>query len=149
MSRTCLRPMPRPALAGLLSGLAVVAPGCARKAEPPQPATPPAVPGAQQQPQGQGVPPGRTANFSGNWTCVYGNDTIPGALQQNGSQLTGYCLYPGNNRATFSGTVTGNTLSGTLDVPHQKARRSIVATLNGNSMEGTWDGNSKWSATRR
>jgi hypothetical protein len=88
-------------------------------------------------------------NFSGNWTCVWGKDTIPGALQQNGSQLTGHCIYPGNKRATFSGTVTGNALSGTLDVPHQNTRRRIEATLTGNSMEGTWDGSNKWTATRR
>ena len=95
------------------------------------------------------APAGSASDFSGNWVCEHGNDTIPGALTQRGSQLTGHCIYPGNNRATFSGTVDGNTFSGTLDVPHQKRQWPIKATLNGNTMAGTWGGNNKWTATRQ
>lgn len=92
------------------------------------------------------------ANFNGNWNCVYNGKNIPGALTQRGTQLQGYCIYPGGNRATFQGTVNGNTLSGTLYVD-RNTQRTISATLSGNTMRGNWStrgsGGGPWSATRR
>ena len=149
MSRAQFSLMALLALAALLLTLGAMPFGCARKADAPQPASQPAGQSAQQQPPGQATTSGPAANFGGNWLCVYGKDRIPGALTQRGSQLTGHCIYPGNKRATFSGTVSGNALSGTLDVPHQKNRWRIQATLNGNAMSGTWQGSNKWTATRR
>jgi hypothetical protein len=92
------------------------------------------------------------ANFNGSWTANYQGKTIPGALQQQGNQLQGYCIYPGGKRATFQGTANGNTLSGTLYVD-QKTQWTVNATLSGNSMSGTWSrGNGKGtpgSATKK
>lgn len=92
------------------------------------------------------------SNFNGNWTAIYNGKTIPGALTQRGTQLQGYCIYPNGNRATFQGTVNGNTLSGVLNVD-RKTRWTVNATLSGNAMRGTWSSGSgkgtPWTATRK
>lgn len=91
-------------------------------------------------------------SFTGNWTCVHGGQKIPGALTQRGTQLEGYCIYPGGKRATFQAIVKGNTMSGTLQVD-KNTQRMITATISGDTMRGNWSargssGGGPWNATR-
>ncbi|MEI7733236.1 MAG: hypothetical protein WCO56_26935 [Verrucomicrobiota bacterium] len=90
-------------------------------------------------------------NFNGTWTCMHGSQKIPGALTQHGTQVEGYCTYPNGKRASFQGTIKGNTMSGTLQVD-KNTQRTVTATLTGDSMSGTWSARGSaggpWKATR-
>lgn len=73
------------------------------------------------------------------------------SITQRGTKVDGYCIYPGGKRASFQGTVKGNTLSGTLQVD-RNTQRTITATISGDTMRGNWSargsGGGPWSAKR-
>jgi hypothetical protein len=90
-------------------------------------------------------------DFSGKWTCAHGQDQIPGALTQRGTQVQGYCMYPNGKRALFQGTIKDNTLYGTLQVD-PRTQRTITATISVDTMRGNWSarggGGGSWTAKR-
>ncbi len=89
-------------------------------------------------------------DFSGKWVCMHGKQKIPGAMTQRGQQVDGYCIYPDGKRASFKGTVSGNTLTGTLSVD-KNTTRTVTGTLTGDILKGSWSSGSRggpWTATR-
>jgi hypothetical protein len=91
---------------------------------------------------------GQTVDVSGSWR---GEDTgglggASGTLAQSGNSVSGSCVYDTGERGTFSGSVDGNVLTGTLDAGYDVF--PIEATVSGNTMSGSW-GDGGFTATRR
>ncbi|MBN1675104.1 MAG: hypothetical protein JXR37_28950 [Kiritimatiellae bacterium] len=92
-----------------------------------------------------------TVDVTGSWQ---GNDNAgcgSGAanLVQNGSEVTGTCVYDSGEEASLSGSVSDDFFRATLRGANTY---TIEATVTGNGMNGTWSGgggSGNFAASRR
>ena len=105
-------------------------------------ATPPADPGATPPVDpGTTTPAAPAADFSGVWQLVVEGEAMGTSvlvLEQSGSQVTGYYGYEEESGKAFSGTVTGNKLTGKFSTTNPVTEWDFEATMSaaGNSFSG-------------
>lgn len=92
-------------------------------------------------------------DVSGVWYgfAISQSETATVTLSQSGGSVNGTWISNFGTSGTFSGSVSGNNLSGTMDA--SGFRITVTGPVSGNTASGTWtdsQGNSgTYSATRR
>lgn len=105
------------------------------------PGATPADPGTTPADPGTTPPAGPTVDFSGTWKLVVNGEDMGDSvlvLEQSGSQVTGSYGYEGEAAKDFSGTVSGNKLTGKFSSSDPYIEWDFEATMssNGNSFTG-------------
>lgn len=94
----------------------------------------------------------KSANVAGNWTLSWkgrkgksGRATLQ--IQQESTRLTG--TVDGNDSLSLTGSVQGNKVSFTQQSQEGKKSPTFTGTVNGDTMSGTTQEGLSWTATRQ